>query len=91
MAKKNTSRAAQGAGTIRKKTTVRNGRTYTYWEARVTVGKDTSGKQIQKSFSGKDAEGGSREAAGGYGGDRQRRLYGAIEDDSRSLADLVAQ
>lgn len=47
-------RAAQGAGTIRKKTVMRNGKEYTYWEARVTVGRDPgTGKQIQRSFSGK--------------------------------------
>lgn len=47
-------RAAQGAGTIRKKTVTRNGQEYIYWEARVTVGRDSgTGKQIQKSFTGK--------------------------------------
>lgn len=54
MARKNRTRAAQGSGTIRKKTVTRNGQTYTYWEARLTVGCDPgTGKQIQKSFSGK--------------------------------------
>lgn len=53
MPRKN-SRAAQGSGTIRKKTVARNGQNYTYWEARVTIGRDPgTGKQIQKSFSGK--------------------------------------
>lgn len=47
-------RTAHGAGTIRKKTVTRNGEEYTYWEARVTVGRDPgTGKQIQRSFSGK--------------------------------------
>lgn len=47
-------RAAQGAGTIRKKTVKRNGKDYTYWEARITTGRDPgTGKQIQQSFSGK--------------------------------------
>ena len=47
-------RNAQGAGTIRKKTVIRNGKEYTYWEARYSVGTDTgSGKQIQRSISGK--------------------------------------
>lgn len=47
-------RAAQGAGTIRKKTVNRNGKQYTYWEARITIGRDPgTGKQIQQSFSGK--------------------------------------
>lgn len=47
-------RAAAGSGTIRKKTVTRSGKQYTYWEARVTVGFDPgTGKQIQKSFSGK--------------------------------------
>lgn len=47
-------RAAQGSGTIRKKTVTRNGQQYTYWEARATIGHDPgTGKQIQKSFTGK--------------------------------------
>ena len=51
---KKTTRAAQGAGTIRKKTITRNGQTYTYWEARITTGYDPgTGKQVQRSFSGK--------------------------------------
>lgn len=54
MANKKSTRAAQGAGTIRKKTVMRNGQPYVYWEARVTVGRDPgTGKQIQKSFSDK--------------------------------------
>lgn len=47
-------RAAQGAGTIRKRTVTRNGKKYTYWEARVTTGRDPgTGKQLQQSFTGK--------------------------------------
>ena len=54
MARKNKFRAAQGSGSIRKKTVTRNGQSYTYWEARLTVGHDPgTGKQIQRSFSGK--------------------------------------
>lgn len=54
MAKKNSVRAAQGNGTIRKKTVTRKGKAYTFWEARLTVGYDPgTGKQIQRSFSGK--------------------------------------
>ena len=50
MAKK----GAKGAGTIRKKTVTRSGKEYTYWEARLTVGRDPgTGKQIQRSFTGK--------------------------------------
>ena len=46
-------RAAQGAGSICKKTRTVKGREYTYWEARYTVGRDTgSGRQIQKSIYG---------------------------------------
>ena len=45
---------AKGSGTIRKKTVTRNGKQYTYWEARITVGRDPgTGKQIQRSFTGK--------------------------------------
>lgn len=54
MARKSNTRAAQGSGTIRKKTVTRNGKAYTFWEARATVGRDPgTGKQIQRSFSGK--------------------------------------
>ena len=47
-------KAAAGTGTIRKKTITRNGREYTYWEARYTTGYDPgTGKQIQRSITGK--------------------------------------
>ncbi len=47
-------RAAQGSGSITKRTKVSNGKTYEYWEARITVGHDTgTGKQIQKYIYGK--------------------------------------
>ena len=47
-------RAAQGAGTIRKKTVVRKGKEYTYWEARITTGRDPgTGRKVQRSFTGK--------------------------------------
>lgn len=53
MARKST-RNAQGSGTIRKKAVMRKGQEYTYWEARVTVGRDPgTGKQLQRSFTGK--------------------------------------
>ena len=47
-------KAAAGTGTIRKKTITKNGKEYTYWEARATVGYDPgTGRQIQRSFTGK--------------------------------------
>ena len=47
-------RSAQGSGTIRKKTVTRSGKEYTYWEGRITVGRDPgTGKQIQRSITGK--------------------------------------
>lgn len=47
-------RAAQGTGTIRKKTVTRSGKEYTYWEARYSAGRDPgTGKQIQRSITGK--------------------------------------
>ena len=50
MAKK----SAAGSGTIRKKTITQNGKPYTYWEARYSVGRDPgTGKQIQKTITGK--------------------------------------
>ena len=52
--KKTMGRAANGNGTIRKKTVTKNGTEYTYWEARCTVGYDPgTGKQLQKSITGK--------------------------------------
>ncbi len=45
---------ASGAGSIRKKTVLRNGKEYSYWEARFTIGFDPgTGKQKQKSVTGK--------------------------------------
>lgn len=47
-------KAAAGDGTIRKKTVIRSGKEYTYWEARYTAGYDPgTGKQIQRSITGK--------------------------------------
>ena len=47
-------RGASGGGSIRKKTITRNGKTYSYWEGRYTVGYDPkTGKQRQKSITGK--------------------------------------
>ncbi len=47
-------KSAAGSGTIRKKTVTRNGKEYTYWEARYTAGYDPgTGKQIQRSITGK--------------------------------------
>ena len=50
-------RAANGNGSIRKKTQIKNGKTYTWYEARITTGYDpNTGKQIQRSVSGKKKE-----------------------------------
>lgn len=47
-------KAASGSGSIRKKTITRNGKEYTYWEARYTTGYDPgTGKQLQRSITGK--------------------------------------
>ena len=47
-------KSVAGMGSIRKKDKVINGKAYTYYEARYTVGIDLgTGKQIQKSISGK--------------------------------------
>lgn len=47
-------KSAAGSGTIRKKTITRNGKEYTYWEARYTSGRDPgTGNQIQRSITGK--------------------------------------
>jgi len=52
--KKEGNRNASGLGTIRKKTVTRNGKEYTYWEARYTEGYHPgTGKQIQRSITGK--------------------------------------
>ena len=47
-------KSVAGMGSIRKKEKIVNGKAYTYYEARYTVGIDLgTGKQIQKSISGK--------------------------------------
>ena len=47
-------KSAAGSGTIRKKTVTRDGKAYTYWEARYTSGYDPgTGRQIQRSITGK--------------------------------------
>ena len=52
--KKSLNRRANGDGTIRKITTTRNGKEYTYWQGRYTEGYDAcTGKQIQRSITGK--------------------------------------
>ena len=52
--KEKRSRNANGNGTIRKKTVMKNGKEYAYWEARYTEGYDPgTGKQIQRSITGK--------------------------------------
>ena len=73
-------RAAHGAGSIRKKTVLRKGKEYTYWEARLTVGVDPgTGKQIRRSFSGKTQKE-VREKMQDRGCDGQRfDLSGAVE------------
>lgn len=55
MPRKNESkRGVNGAGSIRKITSTRNGKEYTYWQARYTAGYDPgTGKQIQRSITGK--------------------------------------
>ena len=51
---KTPSRSANGSGSIRKITTTKNGKQYTYWQARYTAGYDLgTGKQIQRSVTGK--------------------------------------
>lgn len=50
-------KAASGMGNIRKVSKTRNGKTYTYYEARYTEGYDPgTGKQIQRSITGKTEE-----------------------------------
>ena len=46
-------KAASGAGSIRKRTVTKNGKSYSYWEGRITVGYNPgTGKPIVRSFSG---------------------------------------
>lgn len=47
-------KSAASTGTIRKKTVTRNGKAYSFWEARSTEGYDPgTGRQIQRSITGK--------------------------------------
>ena len=51
---KTAGRGTNGAGSIRKLTTEKNGKTYVYWQARYTAGFDpATGKQVQRSITGK--------------------------------------
>ena len=69
MLRAKTGKGAGGAGSIRKITTTKNGKTYTYWQARYTEGFDPgTGKQIQRSITEKDAEGSGTEAEAGNAG-----------------------
>ena len=70
MAKKN----AKGGGTIRKKTVTRSGKEYTYWEARLTVGRDpgTGGPPLAPRGGAHTAPPGFAE---GPGPSPRRRLY----------------
>ena len=46
-------KAGNGEGTVMKRTAVRNGRKYTWWEGRLTVGTDSgTGKPIRQTFTG---------------------------------------
>lgn len=46
-------RNANNNGTIRKKIITKNGKTYTFWEGRLTIGYTPNGNQKQKSFTAK--------------------------------------
>ena len=47
-------RRAKGTGNLRKRTVVRSGKKYVFWEASVTVGYDPgTGQQIRKTYTGK--------------------------------------
>ena len=49
-----TKRRGSGDGTITKRTVTRNGKPYTYWEGRITVGINPgNGKQMRRTFTGK--------------------------------------
>ena len=50
----NTNRSPNGMGSVKSYTVNRNGKKYTYWRGRVTVGYDSSGRQVQKTVTGKD-------------------------------------
>ncbi len=54
MPRQNMTKGAGGTGSIRKISTTKNGKQYTYWQARYTAGYDPgTGKQIQRSITGK--------------------------------------
>ena len=46
------SKRENGAGTICKRTVTRNGKRYTFWEGRITIGSDLGGKQKRRTFTG---------------------------------------
>lgn len=53
MAENKKPRRAKGTGTIKKRTVIRNGKEYSFWEAQITIGNDSgSGKQKRRTFTG---------------------------------------
>ena len=67
-------RAANGIGSIRKKSVQKNGKTYTYWEGRCTTGYDPgTGRQKQRSITGKSLKEVRQEIS---------RITGEVDDGS---------
>lgn len=79
-------KAAAGAGTIRKKTVTRNGKQYSFWEARITTGKDGRGRQIQRSFFRQNTKGSPGKDAGCCCGDNRRRIHRPGQNDRGGMA-----
>lgn len=67
-------RAANGIGSIRKKSVQKNGKTYTYWEGHCTTGYDPgTGRQKQRSITGKSLKEVRQEIS---------RITGEVDDGS---------
>ena len=83
-----TFQGAGGAGSIRKITTTRNGKTYTYWQG---LGlRPRHGQADPAQHHRKNAEGSGAKAEAGNAGYRQRRVSCAVQADIGTMAgDMV--
>ena len=90
---KNTrNKAASGMGNIRKKTCTVNGKTYIYYEARYTEGFDPgTGKQIQRSISGKTQKEVSAETESSACITGFRYIHSPFQNDGRAVDGSVVR
>ena len=91
MPRKSNTRAAQGSGTIRKKTVTRKGQPYTLGGPRHRGPGPRHWEADPAQLFRKDAEGSPGEDAGRRRGCQRGDLYGAVKDDPGAMAGRVGK